>query len=251
MEKQTVWYVILFVVLMRVACNPSPSNRPNQDHSQLEQSFALARQRMVELDLKGRDITDQKVLEVMGKVPRHRFVPPQYLSQAYADRPLPIGEGQTISQPYIVALMTQWLQVGEGDTVLEVGTGSGYQAAVLAEMVDQVYTIEIIEPLASRADTLLKTLGYTNIKVKAGDGYKGWEEYAPFDGIIVTAAAKYVPPPLIEQLWDGGRIVMPVGDPATYQQLELIEKKGDDITSRIITGVRFVPMTGEVEKKGE
>jgi protein-L-isoaspartate(D-aspartate) O-methyltransferase len=249
MERRSLMYGFLFAGLTWVFCNPSPSNQKEGDLSQAEHSLARARQLMVEQDLKRRDITDPKVLEVMGKVPRHLFVPQRYLNQAYADHPLPIGEGQTISQPYIVALMTQWLNVGEGDTVLEVGTGSGYQAAILAEMVDQVYTIEIIETLAQRADTLLQELGYTNIEVKAGDGYKGWPERAPFDGIIVTAAAQYVPPPLIEQLKDGGRIVMPVGDPATYQRLELIEKKGDSIDTKTITGVRFVPLTGEVEKK--
>ncbi|MFQ6092194.1 MAG: protein-L-isoaspartate(D-aspartate) O-methyltransferase [bacterium] len=251
MGRYFVVLILLAVVLGLSARHFALSNKTDQSLSKDEQSFAQARRIMVERDLKGRDITKQKVLEVMAKVPRHRFVGKRYLGQAYADHPLPIGEGQTISQPYIVALMTQWLHVGEGDTVLEVGTGSGYQAAVLAEIVDKVYTVEIREKLAQKADTLLHELGYTNIEVKAADGYFGWGEHAPFDGIIVTAAANHVPPPLIKQLKEGGRMVIPVGNPYSYQKLVLLEKKDGEIFSQNITGVLFVPMVGEIEKNGK
>lgn len=248
MKKHFLTFLILGLFGLST-CNSEPSPQTEPPRSKEEQSFARARSRMVQEDLKGRDITDTTVLDVMGTVPRHKFVLKRYLDQAYADHPLPIGEGQTISQPYIVALMTQWLNVGQGDTVLEVGTGSGYQAAVLGEIVDQVYSVEIREGLALRADTLLGQLGYTNIEVKASDGYHGWEEHAPFDGIIVTAAANHVPPPLIKQLKEGGRMVIPVGNPYSYQKLVLIEKKGEEIFSRDITGVLFVPLVGEIEKE--
>ena len=241
--------IALACALSYTAIHSVPSNQIDDDLSKEEQFFAQARQRMVKRDLKGRDIADTTVLKVMNTVPRHHFVPKRYRDEAYADHPLPIGEGQTISQPYIVALMTQWLNVGEGDTVLEVGTGSGYQAAILADIVDQVYTVEIREKLAQRADTLLHVLGYTNIEVKAADGYFGWEEHAPFDGIIVTAAANHIPPPLIKQLKDGGRLVIPVGNPYSYQKLVLIEKRGDEVYAQNITGVMFVPLVGEIEKE--
>ena len=247
MRKHLLTLIILGIIGLSI-CNCESSQDADSTRSPEEKSFAQARHHMVEKDLRRRDITDATVLAVMGRVLRHKFVLERYVNQAYADHPLPIGEGQTISQPYIVALMTQCLNVGEGDTVLEIGTGSGYQAAVLAEMVDQVYTVEIREKLAQRADTLLHDLGYTNIEVKASDGYFGWEEHAPFDGIIVTAAANHVPPPLIKQLKDGGRIVIPVGNPYSYQKLVLIEKKDGDIFSRDITGVLFVPLVGEIEK---
>ena len=243
--------IIAFIVCGGISlssCSSEPSQHAAPKLPQEEKSFTLARQRMVEKDLRSRDITDTTVLKVMGAVPRHKFVLKRYTDQAYADHPLPIGEGQTISQPYIVALMTQWLNVGEGDTVLEVGTGSGYQAAVLAGIVDQIYSVEIREKLAQSADTLLHNLGYMNIEVKASDGYYGWEEHAPFDGIIVTAAANHVPPPLIKQLKDGGRMVIPVGNPYSYQKLVLIEKKDGKIFSQNITGVLFVPLVGEIEK---
>lgn len=251
MRRYPVLCLAIAIILGVSAHLFSPSNQIDQNLSKEEQSFARARQQMVEMDLKGRDITDETVLKVMTKVPRHRFVQKRYLNQAYADHPLPIGEGQTISQPYIVALMTQWLNVGQGDTVLEVGTGSGYQAAVLAEITDQVYTVEIREKLAQRADTLLHNLGYTNIEVRAADGYFGWEEHAPFDGIIITAAANHIPPPLIKQLKDGGRMVIPVGNPYSYQKLVLLEKKNGEIYSQNITGVLFVPMVGKIEKNGK
>ncbi len=215
-----------------------------------EDLFAKARKRMVEADLKGRDITDPVVLSVMGKVPRQLFVARELQKSAYNDHPLPIAEGQTISQPYIVALMTQVLKIKPGEKVLEIGTGSGYQAAVLAEITDKVYTIEIRKPLAEEASVKLKELGYKNVKVKNADGYFGWEEYAPFDAIIVTAAANHIPPPLIKQLKNGGRLVIPLGSTTYYQTLTLVTKiKGDDLRVEHITSVAFVPMTGEVRKK--
>ena len=203
------------------------------------------RKKMVKYQIRMRDITDEQVLAAMEKVPRHEFVPAEFLNQAYEDHPLPIGYGQTISQPYIVALMTQLLELEAGDKVLEIGTGSGYQAAVLAELTDKVYTVEIIGGLAEEAAERLKRLGYTNIKVKHADGYYGWEEYAPYEAIIVTCAPDHVPQPLVKQLKDGGRLVIPVGPPGGYQTLRQIEKHGDQIISKNITGVIFVPMTGE------
>jgi len=184
----------------------------------------------------------------MRNVDRHKFVPEEIRHQAYSDRPLPIGEGQTISQPYIVALMTELLELKKGDTVLEVGTGSGYQAAILAELADYVYTIEIIESLAVSAERLLRELGYGNIDVKTGDGYIGWKEFAPFDAIIVTAAPPHVPHPLLDQLKEGGRLVIPVGD--YYQELKKITKVKGQIKSQNVTPVVFVPMTGEHVKSG-
>ena len=186
------------------------------------------------------------VLAVLGRVERHLFVPPEQARYAYENRPLPIGHGQTISQPYIVALMTDLLELDEKDVVLEVGTGSGYQAAVLAELVDHVYSIEIVEALAVSARERLARLGYDNVTTKLGDGYYGWKDHAPFDSIIVTAAASHVPPPLIEQLKPGGRMVIPVGGRFMTQLLLLLEK-GDDgeIVTRQIGAVRFVPLTGK------
>ncbi|HSM31726.1 MAG TPA: protein-L-isoaspartate(D-aspartate) O-methyltransferase [Woeseiaceae bacterium] len=187
-----------------------------------------------------------EVLAALGRVERHLFVPPGQARFAYENRPLPIGHGQTISQPYIVALMTDLLEPDENDVVLEVGTGSGYQAAVLAELVDHVYSIEIIEPLAVSARERLERLGYDNVTTKLGDGYYGWEQHAPFDAIIVTAAASHVPPPLIEQLKPGGRMVIPVGGRFMTQLLLLLEKGDDgDVVTRQIGAVRFVPLTGE------
>jgi protein-L-isoaspartate(D-aspartate) O-methyltransferase len=211
--------------------------------------FSEARKRMVERDLKGRDIKDPMVLEIMGRVPRQLFVDPSLRSQAYADHPLPIGEGQTISQPYIVALMTQILQIKPGERVLEIGTGSGYQAAVLAELTDQVYTIEIRESLANQAAQLLKQLGYDKVHVKYGDGYLGWEEAAPFDAIIITAAASHIPPPLIKQLKEGGRLVVPLGSTTYFQTLTLLTKKNGKTEIQHLLGVAFVPLTGEAQKK--
>jgi protein-L-isoaspartate(D-aspartate) O-methyltransferase len=201
------------------------------------------RERMVETQIKGRGVKDQRVLSAMLRVERHRFVPQQYQSQAYADQPLPIGEGQTISQPYIVALMTELLELKGHEKVLEIGTGSGYQAAVLAELSGEVYSIEIIEPLATSAKILLLELGYRNVQVQAGDGYLGWPEQAPFDAIIVTCAPDHIPEPLIEQLKEGGRLVVPVG--AHSQELKKIVKRSGKIETTDIIPVLFVPMTGE------
>ena len=211
--------------------------------------FALARRQMVaeQLSGPGRNITNAGVLAAMGRVPRHEFVPKPLRSMAYQDRPLPIGNGQTISQPYIVAFMTEQLDPKPTDRVLEIGTGSGYQAAVLAELVAKVYTVEIIEDLAGRAAADLKRLGYTNVSVRAGDGYKGWPEAAPFDAIIVTCAPEKVPPPLIEQLKDGGRMIIPVG-PAWDQELVLLRKQGDRLERQAVLPVRFVPMTGQSQR---
>ncbi|MBE9503606.1 MAG: protein-L-isoaspartate(D-aspartate) O-methyltransferase [Proteobacteria bacterium] len=189
---------------------------------------------------------DPKVMTVMGKVPRHEFVPSEARSLAYRNRPLSIGYGQTISQPYIVALMTDLLKVAPKHTVLEVGTGSGYQAAVLAELVDKVFTIEIVEPLGRSAKKRLKRLNYDNVTVRIGDGYYGWQEEGPFDSIVVTAASSHIPPPLIKQLKPGGRMVIPVGSRFMVQQLVLVEKDHQgNVTTRQILPVRFVPLTGE------
>ena len=204
-----------------------------------------ARQQMVWNQIRARGVSDEAVLAATETVPRHEFVPDKYLEQAYADHPLPIGYGQTISQPFIVAWMTELLQLERGDKVLEIGTGSAYQAAVLAEVTDQVYTMEIIEELEKSAEERLKRLGYTQVKVKHADGYYGWEEYAPYDAIIVTCAPDHIPQPLIQQLKDGGRLVIPVGPPGGYQSLWLITKQGDQVLTRNLGGVRFVPLTGE------
>ena len=189
---------------------------------------------------------DPTVMSVIGRVERHKFVPPSEQSWAYANQPLPIGHGQTISQPYIVALMTDLISVDPGDKVLEIGTGSGYQAAILAEMGAEVFTIEIIEPLARQASNRLAELGYTKVKTRHGDGYYGWDEEAPFDAIVVTAAADHVPPPLIRQLKAGGVMIIPVGSRFLVQQLVLVTKDiAGDITTRQILPVRFVPLTGD------
>ena len=208
--------------------------------------YAAARKRMVLNQLKGRDITHPKVLKVMGTVKRHLFVDPRLASEAYSDHPLPIAEGQTISQPYIVALMTQILDVKPGEKVLEIGTGSGYQAAVLSHFTDHVWSIEIKKRLAQSASKRLVSLGYGHVKVKHGDGYLGWPEYAPFDAIIITAAADHVPPLLMDQLRMGGRLLMPLGSAACYQSLTKITKtpKGNEVER--VAGVVFVPMVGKV-----
>lgn len=199
---------------------------------------------MVERQIKVRGIADKAVLAAMRNVERHRLVPNDQVRNAYQDRPLPIGHGQTISQPYIVAYMTEVIQLQADMKVLEIGTGSGYQAAVLAEIVDQVYTIEIVEALGKTASGNLKKLGYSNINARIADGFYGWEEQGPFDAIIVTAASEYIPPPLIEQLKEGGKMVIPVGAPFTTQHLMLVEKKKDGKwKTRNLLPVRFVPFT--------
>jgi len=208
-----------------------------------EDAFGAARARMVRDQIEERGVTDVRVLDVMKRVPRHRFVPPHLLEFAYMDHPLPIGDDQTISQPYIVAMMTELLETEPEHRILEIGTGSGYQAAVLAELVREVYTIEIIPRLAETAAEKLRAVGYENVFVRQGDGYLGWPEAAPFDGIIVTAAPDEVPQPLIEQLAVGGRLVIPVGD-LPFQHLDLITKTKDGIERKRVLPVRFVPMTG-------
>ena len=211
-----------------------------QANGQLE-----ARMKMVNTQIRLRGVTDQDVLEAMEAVPRHEFVPEHLRNQAYADHPLPIGHGQTISQPYIVALMTELLELERTDRVLEIGTGSGYQAAILAQIVAEVYTVEIVEPLAVEAHERLARLGYDNLHTLHADGYFGWEEHAPYDAIIVTAAPDHIPPALVNQLKDGAQLVIPVGPPGGYQALWQVTKEGDQIKKRNITGVLFVPLTGE------
>ncbi len=198
------------------------------------------RERMIAEQIEARGVTDPRVLTAMAKVPRHRFVPEAYQAEAYADHPLPIGHGVTISQPYIVALMTELADVQPGEKVLEVGTGSGYQAAILAELGARVYTIEVLEPLATKARALLHELGYDRVVVRHGDGYGGWPEQAPFDAIVVTAAPPKVPEALRVQLADGGRLVIPVGRGA--QELKVITRRGDRFSERTVIPVRFVPM---------
>jgi protein-L-isoaspartate(D-aspartate) O-methyltransferase len=210
--------------------------------------FATHRQRMVEQQLKPRGIKDERVLAAMGKVPREEFVPADVRPSAYEDGPLPIGYDQTISQPYVVAFMTEQLRPKRSDRVLEIGSGSGYQAAILGELVAEIYTIEIVEPLAKSAEATLQRLDYNNVHIKMGDGYKGWPEEAPFDAIIVTCAPEKVPQPLVDQLKDGGRMVIPVGE-RFAQQLYLLEKKNGQLKESVTLPVRFVPMLREVQKK--
>jgi protein-L-isoaspartate(D-aspartate) O-methyltransferase len=218
-----------------------------QSQSLTQAEFARARRKLVEEQIAAPDrgITSRKVLEVMSSVPRHEFIPESYRNFAYRDEPLPIGYGQTISQPSLVAFMTDKLDLKPTDRVLEIGTGSGYQAAILSQLVSHVYTIEIVEPLARRAMADLKRLGYDNVSVLIGDGYKGWPEYAPFDAVIVTCAPNHIPQPLIDQLRDGGRMVIPVGEPGN-QSLYLLQKRGNAIEQHSILAVRFVPMTGKM-----
>jgi protein-L-isoaspartate(D-aspartate) O-methyltransferase len=197
---------------------------------------------MVEAHIARLGVEDPRVLDAMRAVPRHEFVPAEQVDRAYENRPLPIGFGQTISQPYIVALMTELLEVQSHERVLEIGTGSAYQAAVLAELTDQVYSVEIIPGLAERAKKTLERLGYSRVRVREGDGYHGWPEHAQFDGIIVTAAPDHVPPPLIRQLKEGGRLVIPVGPPGSYQTLWRFTKQQGEVVSENITGVVFVPL---------
>ena len=202
------------------------------------------RDEMVNRQIAARGVSDERVLQAMRTVPRHRFVPERLSRSAYNDHPLPIGEGQTISQPYIVALMTETLQVEEDDRVLEIGTGSAYQAAVLAELVAEVYSIEIRGPLAESAAALLEELEYANVQTMHADGYYGWPEAAPFDHIMITAAVDHVPPPLLEQLAVGGRLILPLGNPFAHQSLVVVTRLEDGFRMQEILGVLFVPMTG-------
>ncbi len=223
------------------------ANGPDADLRE-EVKWKERRDAMVTSTIESRGVTDPDVLKAMRNVPRHLFVPREMRGKAYTDQPLPIGYGQTISQPYIVAYMTEILELEPGDKVLEVGTGSGYQAAVLAEITDEVYTIEIIEELAESAGKRLHDIGYDEVQVKNADGYFGWEEYAPFDAIIVTAAAGHVPPPLVKQLAPGGSIIIPIGGVYQVQQLTLLQKnEAGEIRTKQLMAVRFVPFTGEAE----
>jgi protein-L-isoaspartate(D-aspartate) O-methyltransferase len=231
--------LVLATALVLASCSRS--------HTQTV-DLAGERQRMVQQQLAARGIHDERVLAAMRTVPREEFVPSDAREFAYTDQPLPIGYGQTISQPFIVALMTEQLRPRPTDRVLEIGTGSGYQAAVLAELVADVYSIEIVEPLAQRAEATLQRLGYKDVHVKSGDGYKGWPEAAPFDAVTVTCAPDHVPQPLVEQLKEGGRMIIPVGG-RFEQQLYLLEKQNGQLRQRVVEPVRFVPMRGEAEKK--
>jgi protein-L-isoaspartate(D-aspartate) O-methyltransferase len=214
------------------------------------EALGVQRQRMVEEQIaaRGRDVSNPRVLRALGSVPRHEFIPLDHRAQAYADRPLPIGFGQTISQPFIVAFMTEQLDPQPSHRVLEIGTGSGYQAAVLSTLVADVYTIEIVAPLARRAAADLDRLGYRNVHVRAGDGYQGWSEAAPFDSIIVTCAPDHVPAPLLAQLKEGGRLVIPVGDYGA-QRLHVFAKTNGKLEERAVLPVSFVPMTGRAERR--
>jgi protein-L-isoaspartate(D-aspartate) O-methyltransferase len=230
------------------ASNQQPASGRKSESAADDDFAARDRQRMVEEQLRGRDITNERVLAAMERVPRHLFVPERLRDAAYDDHPLPIGDGQTISQPYIVALMTQLAKPEPNAKVLDIGTGSGYQAAVLAEVCEHVYSIEIIEALASEARDRLEKLGYQNVTVRHGDGYQGWAEHAPFNAIIVAAAPDHIPQPLIEQLAPNGRLVIPIGN--REQELLIVEKSATgEIHKRTIAPVAFVPMTGEARKK--
>lgn len=211
--------------------------------------FTARRQEMVKKDIEARGIHDRNVLAAMLKVPRHLFVDKSQADKAYNDHPLPIGEGQTISQPYVVALMTEAVSLKGGERVLEIGTGSGYQAAILAEIVAEVFTIEIKKGLYESVRERLKGLGYKNIQVKHGDGYFGWEGHAPFDVIMVTASANHIPPPLLAQLKEGGRLIIPLGSTVFYQTLTLVTKEKGKFPIKELGGVAFVPMTGQAQKK--
>lgn len=220
--------------------------------SPAEDVFAAARERMVREQIERRDVTNQAVLAAMRRVPRHEFVGGELRDQAYHDNPLPIGHGQTISQPYIVALMTELLQVKPGDKVLEIGTGSGYQAAVLGEITTNVFTLEIVAPLAIAASNRLQRPGLQAIRARQGDGYFGWKEQAPFDGIIVTAAADHIPPPLLQQLKPGGRMVIPIGPVHATQRLVVVTKQEDGkVRTENVLPVRFVPLTGGPRDRGK
>lgn len=227
---------VLFQVLLFFSCCLADEGRPDDSRE--------ARMKMVEQQIAARGVTDERVLEAMRKVERHQFVPEQYRDFAYSDRPLPIGEGQTISQPFVVAFMTEILALRKDEKVLEIGTGSGYQAAVLAEICDNVWTIEVNRILADTAGKVLDQTGYSKVNLRAGDGYQGWKEYAPFDAIIVTCAPSDVPEPLQEQLAEGGRMIIPV-DAGFGQELVLLKKVQGELIRKEVLPVRFVPMINE------
>jgi protein-L-isoaspartate(D-aspartate) O-methyltransferase len=235
------WLGALGIMRWNAASAAAPASHDRAHKRMLEEIAQLTRETRGET---GRAQLSEGVMAALAKVPRHRFVAPEDEPRAYLNRPLPIGSGQTISQPFIVALMTDFMELKRSDRVLEIGTGSGYQAAVLAELAHTVYTIEIIDSLARTAAARFEALGYRNIVAKVGDGYNGWSEHAPFDSIMVTAAGRDIPQPLIDQLKTGGRLVIPVGGQAGAQMLMLVEKKSDGtLAKRDILGVRFVPLT--------
>jgi len=241
--------ILLLLPILMLACSQADSktttpaltaNTPTPE----EEPYLEARQQLVD-EIEALGVEDTEILRIMASVPRHEFVPAKYLDQAYDDHPLPIGYGQTISQPYIVAWMTELLELQPGEKVLEIGTGSGYQAAVLAELDGvEVYTIEIVPELAERSTKLMQELGYTNIHTKQGDGYYGWDEYAPFDAIIVTAAPDHLPAPLVDQLSDNGRLVIPIGPPGWVQSLWKFVQEDGELKGYNLGGVQFVPFTG-------
>lgn len=239
--------LIISILFTVVGCQPAalPPETSPAPTATAGAGYAQARDRMVEEQIMARGVEDKLVLNAMRTVPRHAFVPDKYLSQAYADHPLPIGHGQTISQPYIVALMSAELEVNQGDRVLEVGTGSGYQAAVLAEMGLEVYTVEIIPELASQAEDTLQQVGYDDVSLLNADGYFGWKEHAPYDAIIVTAAPDHLPQPLVRQLDEGGNLVIPIGPIGAVQTLWRYEKIDGEIQATNLGSVKFVPLTGE------
>ena len=240
---------LVWLVFLILACAPLPSQAPEPASTAAtsdSETQRRARERMVREQIENRGVRDKRVVAALRKVPRHLYVPREMEPYAYADRPLPIGYAQTISQPYIVAFMTEALELKPQDRVLEIGTGSGYQAAVLAELVREVYSIEIVDPLGREAAERLKRLGYSNIQVRIGDGYRGWPEAAPFDAIIVTAAPDHVPAALVDQLREGGRMVLPVG--RLFQDLIRIRRTRSGVKQETLLPVRFVPMVGEAEK---
>jgi len=232
--------IVLFLCLLLAACSDAT---PPASADTVEE-----RGKMVEQQIEGRGISDPATLAAMRAVPRHEFLPLRLREEAYGDYPLPIGYGQTISQPYIVAFMTEAIRPKPGEKILEIGAGSGYQAAVLAQTGAEVYTIEIVEPLAAMAQQTLERLGYKNAQVKHGDGYRGWPEHAPFDAVIVTCAPDKIPPDLVAQLKDGGRMIIPIGG-GMEQELVLLRKHGDKVEKQAALPVRFVPMTGEAERR--
>jgi len=239
---------MLVLLFFPFSCRESKNKESKMTNQEAQEKiYAERRERMVETQIETRGVKNKLVLDAMRKVPRHLFVAEGLRDVAYTDGPLPIGEEQTISQPYIVALMTELLGLKGGEKVLEIGTGSGYQAAILAEIANEVYTIEIICPLAEKAERKLKEMGYKNITVRCADGYQGWQEHAPFDGVMVTAAPDHIPQPLVDQLKIGGKLVIPVGD--LFQELVVVTKTEKGIKKENIIPVRFVPMTGEAEKK--
>jgi protein-L-isoaspartate(D-aspartate) O-methyltransferase len=236
------------IALLYTACLlRNPATADTEDPS----AYRPEREAMVRTQLKARGIRDPQVLAAMRRVPRHLFVPQRLRSKAYEDHPLPIGEGQTISQPYIVALMTQGLNLTARSRVLEIGTGSGYQAAVLSQIAHSVYSVEIKQRLYQQARDRLRALNFSNVRTRLGDGYHGWKAHAPYDAIMITAAVDHIPPPLLAQLKDGGRLILPLGNPFSYQNLVKVTKKQADFISESITTVRFVPLTGTALGNGE